>query len=83
MTETVTIPSDLAAKVKARIDSGAESNAIDVVRAGLAALEAEDARRLLAIREKVARSLADPRPSAPAEVVYDRIEALLDKLARK
>ena len=83
MSEPLTLPSDLAAKVQARIESGAESDAVDVVRAGIAALEAEDARRLVAIREKVARSLADPRPSVPAEDVFDRVDALLAAYNRK
>ena len=83
MSEPLTLPSDLAAKVQARIESGAESDPIDVLRAGLEALEAEDARRLAAIREKIARALADPRPSVPADEVYDRINAALDALARR
>jgi hypothetical protein len=51
------------------------------VRAALAALEAsEDAGKIDAVRAKIARSLADPRPSIPAGAVFDRVEQLLDTL---
>lgn len=82
MSSTVTLPPDLAAKVDARIASGAAGDAVDVVRAGIEALEAADAAKLDALRAKVARALADPRPSAPADEVFDRTNALLDALAR-
>ena len=82
MSSTVTLPPDLAAKVDARIASGAADDAVDVVRAGIEALEAADAAKLDALRAKVARALADPRPSVPADEVFDRTNALLDALAR-
>lgn len=82
MSSTVTLPPDLAAKVDARIASGAADDAVDVVRAGIEALEAADAAKLGALRAKVARALTDPRPSAPADDVFDRTNALLDALAR-
>lgn len=77
MTNSLTLPPDLAAKVQAQIDAGAADNPVDVVRAGLEALEAADAAKIAAVREKVARALSDPRPSAPAGEVFDRVEALI------
>ncbi len=77
MTNSLTLPPDLAAKVQAQIDAGAADNAVDVVRAGLEALEAADAAKISAVREKVARALHDPRPSSPASEVFDRVEALI------
>lgn len=82
MTTELRLPPDLAAKLDERVASGAAASAVDVVRDGLAALEAEDARRLQALRDKVARAMADPRPSAPADVAFDRVEAMLAALDR-
>jgi antitoxin ParD1/3/4 len=77
MTKTIDLPADLAAKVEERVASGAAKNPADVVRAGLEALEAEDARKLEALRAKVGRALSDPRPSRPADEVFDDVEALV------
>ena len=49
-------------------------------REGLAALELEDARKLDALRTKIAHSLDDPRPSVPADDVFDSVERLLASL---
>mgnify|MGYP000384719870 CR=1 FL=1 len=77
MASTVTLPPDLAAKVQAHVDSGAAASAVDVVRAGLEALEAAEAAKLETIRSKLASSLADPADSIPSEDVFARVEALL------
>lgn len=69
----ITLPPDLAAKVEERIASGAADDAVSIVREGLAALEAEDARKFEALREKIARSLNDPRPSVPADEAFSRV----------
>ena len=68
----ITLPPDVAAKLDERIANGAE-DAVAVVRDGLAALDAEDLRRLSAVREKVARALSDPRPLAEADEVFARV----------
>jgi len=81
-TKEMTLPPDLAAKVEARVASGAAASAVDVVRDGLAALEAEDARKLEALRAKIAQSLDDPRPSIAADAAFDSVEKLLDSLKR-
>jgi antitoxin ParD1/3/4 len=83
MSTTVQLPPDLAAKIQERIAAGEGADAADVVRAGLESLEAEDARRMAAVKEKIAAALADVRPSAPADEVFDRLEALLSKLPGK
>jgi antitoxin ParD1/3/4 len=79
-TKELTLPADLAALIEARVASGAGDTEVDVLRAALAALEAEDARKLQSVREKIARSLADPRPSIPANTVFDNVDKLLDSL---
>lgn len=83
MASDLRIPDDLAAKLEERVASGAAASAVDVVREGLAALEAEDARRLNALREKVARSMADPRSSVSSDDAFNRVEALLANINRK
>ncbi len=79
MANSLTLPPDLAAKVQAHIDSGVASDAVDVVRAGLDALEAAEAAKLEAVRAKLAQSMNDPRPSIPADEVFERVEALIRK----
>lgn len=77
MANSLTLPPDLAAKVQAHVDSGTAADAVEVVRAGLEALEAAEAAKLEAVRAKLTRALDDPRPSAPADEVFARVEALL------
>jgi antitoxin ParD1/3/4 len=83
MSSTLTLPPDLAAKVQAHIDAGAASDPVEVVRASLEALEAAEASKLRAVRDKIERALADPRPSVPAEEAFGRVDALIVAMARK
>jgi antitoxin ParD1/3/4 len=83
---TVTL-GPLTERVEARVRSGEYTSVSEVVRAGLRALDREDAlleRLFLPIdeddpkwiayaREKVEESFADPRPPVPAEEVRRRI----------
>lgn len=79
----IVLPPDLDAKVETRIASGVAASAVDVIRAGLEALDAADAAKLDAIRAKVARSIADPRPSKTDAEVFDRVEAAISAIAKK
>ena len=79
----IVLPPDLEAKAEARTASGAASSAMDVIRAGLEAHGAADAAKLDAIRAKVARSIADPRPSKTDAEVFDRVEAAISAIAKK
>jgi antitoxin ParD1/3/4 len=81
-TKELLLPPDIAAKLDARVADGEAENPIEVVRAALSALESEEARKLEAVRAKIARSLADPRPSIPAEMVFDRVDQLIDSLRK-
>lgn len=76
----IELPPDLAAKLKARVDSGESTDVIETLREALDALEAQDAAKLATVRAKVARSLNDPRPSIPADEVFDRVEAAVKAL---
>ncbi|HVV33085.1 MAG TPA: type II toxin-antitoxin system ParD family antitoxin [Vitreimonas sp.] len=78
MSNSITLPPDLAAKVEERVASGEADNAVEVIRAGLAALEADEVRRFEALRAKIERSISDPRPSIPADDVFAEILNGLD-----
>ena len=81
---TVTL-GPLQGRVDARVASGAYGSASEVMRAALRALDREDALLEEALREKLRASLADPRPSVPAEEVFARARAVARgvKLGRK
>ncbi len=61
--------------VDRRLASGGYESASDIVRAGLRALDREDALRDEMMREKIRTSLADPRPDLPADDVFERLRA--------
>jgi antitoxin ParD1/3/4 len=77
-TRELTLPPDVAAQLDARVASGEAADVIDVMRAALAALEAQDARKLEDVRAKIARSISDPRPSVAADEVFARVGQMLD-----
>lgn len=79
----IRLPADLAERVEQRIASGGSADAIEVIRDALAALEAEDSRRIEALRARIAAALADPAPSRPSTQVFDRADALIDSISRK
>jgi len=74
---TVTL-GPLQGRVDARVASGAYGSASEVMRAALRALDREEALLEEALREKLRASLADPRPSLPAEEVFARARARHD-----
>jgi antitoxin ParD1/3/4 len=71
---TVTL-GPLQCRVDARVAFGAYGSASEVMRAALRALDREEALLEEALREKLRASLADPRPSVPAEEVFARARA--------
>ena len=78
---SVTLPPDMLDDLRAAVaagDYGSTSEALrDAVRSWQRA-RAEDSEALVALRARVRRSLADPRPSLTAADVMARLEALLD-----
>ncbi|GJE60347.1 hypothetical protein MPOCJGCO_2458 [Methylobacterium trifolii] len=71
---TVTL-GEMQERVEARLQSGAYASVSEVVRAGLRALDREEAAIDAVLREKVRDALDDPRPSLPADQVFDELRA--------
>jgi antitoxin ParD1/3/4 len=71
---TVTLGAQQAS-LERRLASGEYSSASEVIRAGLRALDREDAILEEALREKVRASLSDGQPTRPAEQVFARLRA--------
>ena len=82
-TKELILPPDIVAQLNERVANGEAANAVEILRSALAALEAEEMRKLEAARAKIARSLADPRPVVPADIVFDRIDQLIDAFRKK
>jgi antitoxin ParD1/3/4 len=65
----------LRQSVEDRVQSGSYSSADEVVRAGLLALEREEANRDEWLTKLAKDALADPRPSVPAAEVFRELRA--------
>ncbi|KKN80299.1 hypothetical protein LCGC14_0331320 [marine sediment metagenome] len=66
---------DDQAIVDAKLRTGEFQDASEVVRAGLHALEREEATLDEMMRKKVLSALANPQPPIPAGEVFDRLRA--------
>lgn len=66
---------ELQESAEARVRSGQFGSLNEVVRAGLLALDRDDANRNEAMRRAIEEALADPRPSIPADEVFAGLRA--------
>ena len=64
---------ELQGSVEARVKSGTYASASEVIRAAVRALDREEAAVNDWLRRRVEEALADPRPSAPAREVFQRL----------
>ena len=71
---TVTL-GNLKLFVDRQVEGGRYASASEVVRAGLRALEREEAALAAWMKAKVDEALNDPRASIPAEDVFGRLRA--------
>ena len=65
----------LRRSVEERVKSGSYASADEVIRAGLLALEREEAGTKEWLLQLAEESLADPRPSVPAAQVFRELRA--------
>ncbi len=79
---TITLPSGQKAFVEERIRLGRFASASEVVRAGLRALEREEAHLDEWMRQKVEEALNDPEPDILAEEVFAELRARNAALAK-
>lgn len=66
---------ELQERVEARVRSGAYASASDVLRAGLRALDREEAAIDAVLRQKVQQALDDPSVAIPADRVFAELRA--------
>ena len=80
-----TIRVDLGAlrrAVEERVESGSYASPDEVIRAGLLALEREEAGLNEWLTRLAEEALADPRPSIPAAQVFEDLRAKYGRLSR-
>lgn len=68
-----------AGKVQQRVESGDYASASEVIRAGLRALEREEALFEEVLKRKVLEALDDPRPTVAQSQVFADLRALHEK----
>ncbi|MGV1790883.1 ribbon-helix-helix domain-containing protein [Rhizobium sp. A37_96] len=79
---SISLPSEMVAAIKARVDAGAYASTSEVLRAAIRVWlreEEEYQQRIAVIRQKVEASLDDPRPDLNLRDIDDWIEALAAK----
>ncbi|AYG61334.1 ribbon-helix-helix domain-containing protein [Rhizobium jaguaris] len=76
---SITLPSEMVAAIKSRVDAGAYASTSEVLRAAMRVWlreEAEYEERIAAIRSRVKASLDDPRPDISLEDMDEWIDSL-------
>lgn len=74
---SITLPRELAEKVRDKVAKGEYASQSDVVRAALRLWQEYEGlkeRKLAALREKIDRSLDDPSPSLDEEAAFTYLE---------
>jgi antitoxin ParD1/3/4 len=77
---SITLPSEMVAAIKSRVDAGAYASTSEVLRAAMRVWlreEAEYEERITAIRARVKASLDDPRP----DISLQEMDEWMDSLA--
>src|ERR1700686_1526169 len=76
---SITLPADMARMVRDKVEGGSYASNSEVIREALRTWQEREAmkvQRLDGIREKIAESINDPRPSLTAKEVRKRLKAL-------
>jgi antitoxin ParD1/3/4 len=82
---SITLPADMARMVRDKVEGGAYASNSEVIREALRTWqerEAMKAHRLEEIREKIAESINDPRPSLTDKDVGRRLKKLHQKMSK-
>jgi antitoxin ParD1/3/4 len=82
---SITLPADMARMVRDKVEAGAYASNSEVIREALRVWqegEAMKTQRLQEIRQKIAESINDPRPSLTDTQVKRRIKRLHDRTAK-
>ncbi len=76
---SITMTPDMLRALREPVEAGEFASTSEVIRDAVRVwqrLRLEDAERLDAIRSRVRRSIADPRPSVPLDEAFERIETI-------
>jgi antitoxin ParD1/3/4 len=82
---SITLPAEMARMVRDKVEGGAYASNSEVIREALRTWqerEAMKARRLDEVRQKIAASVDDPRPSLTAKEVGKRLKMLHQKTVK-
>jgi antitoxin ParD1/3/4 len=82
---SITLPAEMARMIREKVEGGAYASNSEVIREALRTWqerEAMKARRLDEIRQKIAESVNDPRPSLTANEVTKRLKTLHQKTVK-
>jgi antitoxin ParD1/3/4 len=82
---SITLPADMARMVREKVEGGAYASNSEVIREALRTWqerEAMKARHLDEVRQKIAESVDDPRPSRTAKEVGRALRALHQKTVK-
>ena len=76
---SMTLTPEMNRIIKQRVEAGDFASSSELIREALRVWqkqEDEHQERLASIRARIQRSIDDPRPSIPAEEVFDRLKKL-------
>ncbi len=79
---SITLTPEMNRIIKQRVEAGDFASSSELIREALRVWqkqEDEHQERLASIRARIQRSIDDPRPSIPAEEVFDRLKKLHER----
>jgi antitoxin ParD1/3/4 len=82
---SITLPAEMARMVRDKVEGGAYASNSEVIREALRTWQEREAmktQRVDEIRQKIAESVDDPRPSLTAEEVSKRLKTLHRKTVK-
>lgn len=79
---SITLPRDMAEMIRGKVQAGTHASNSEVIREALRLMQEQESlktQKLLWLRDKIDRSLADPRPSLGDEEVERHFEERLQR----